>query len=91
MACGATILASDTAPVLEMISPGETGLTNDFFDVEGMAEKMNAVLNKPDDYRHLGHNASRLVQENYSLDYCLPQLRDFYAEVATGQASQISE
>jgi glycosyltransferase involved in cell wall biosynthesis len=91
MACGATILASDTAPVLEMISPGETGLTNDFFDVEGMAEKMNAVLNKPDEYLHLGHNASRLVQENYSLDYCLPQLRDFYAEVATRQASQISE
>jgi glycosyltransferase involved in cell wall biosynthesis len=56
-----------------------------------MAEKMNAVLNKPDEYRHLGHNASRLVQENYSLDYCLPQLRDFYAEVATRQASQISE
>jgi glycosyltransferase involved in cell wall biosynthesis len=33
MACGATVLASDTAPVREIIRHGETGLLFDFFDV----------------------------------------------------------
>lgn len=83
MACEATILASDTGPVREMITDGETGLMCDFFDVDSMAAKIESVLEKPSDYSHLGPNAGRKVQENFSLDVCLPKLRDYYAEVAS--------
>lgn len=83
MACEATILASDTAPVREMIVPGETGLLTDFFDTEAMAVAIEQVLDSPDDYRGLGKRAREVVDQHYSLDVCLPQLRDFYVRVAT--------
>lgn len=83
MACEATILASDTGPVREMITENETGVLTDFFDADAMAGKIMQMLDHPDDYTHLGPNAGRKVHENYSLDVCLPRLRDFYSKVAT--------
>src|SRR5262249_28935160 len=38
LACGATVLASNTPPVCEVIEHAKTGLLVDFFDVEGIAE-----------------------------------------------------
>ncbi len=81
LACGATILASDTAPVREMIRPGENGLLADFFDVEGMAEAVERVLDRPEDYRHLGPAGVEMVRENYDLEVCLPRMLALYEEV----------
>ena len=47
LACGCTVLASDTAPVAEMIADGENGLLADFFDVEGLARRAIEVLQGP--------------------------------------------
>ena len=44
LACGCTVLASDTPPVIEVITNGTNGLLADFFDVEGLAEKALAVF-----------------------------------------------
>lgn len=82
MACGATILASDTGPVREMITDGETGVLHEFFDAEGMARSMNEILNRPGDFQHLGRNASQKVMDQYSLDVCLPKLKQYYTQVA---------
>jgi glycosyltransferase involved in cell wall biosynthesis len=82
MACEATIVASDTGPVREMITDGETGLMCDFFDVEAMADKIEAVLDRPSDYAHLGPNAGQKVRDHLSLDVCLPKLKDYYSQVA---------
>lgn len=81
MACEATILASDTAPVREMITHGESGLLTDFFDVDAMADAMNRVLDRPEEFESLGRRAGSIVTEKYSLDVCLPRLRDFYARI----------
>ena len=43
LACGTTVLASDTAPVREMIEHGKNGLLVDFFDIEGMANLASQV------------------------------------------------
>ena len=82
MACEATIVASDTGPVREMITDGETGLMCDFFDVEAMADKIEAVLDRPSDYAHLGPNAGQKVRDHLSLDVCLPKLKDYYSQMA---------
>src|SRR5262249_34449477 len=51
LACGATVLASDTAPVREMIAHGKNGLLAGFFDVDGFVEAAIRVLDAPDEYR----------------------------------------
>ena len=51
LACGCTVLASDTAPVREVIRDGSNGLLADFFDIDGLADKAVAVLRDPPAYR----------------------------------------
>lgn len=80
LSCGATVLASDTPPVREVIEHGKTGLLCDFFDYEAMAEQASKVLDDPAAYRHLGQAGQQLVHEKYSLDVCLPQLVNLFEE-----------
>ncbi|VTS02887.1 glycosyltransferase [Tuwongella immobilis] len=75
LACGATVLASATAPVQEIIRHGENGLLADFFDVDGLTEQAWNVLQSPERYRHLGEAGRQLVQSHYSIDVCLPKFR----------------
>jgi len=81
LACGATILASDTAPVREMITPGQNGLLAGFFDVEGFVAQANEVLRRPAEYRHLGENGRQMIEQHYSLDVCLPRMEQLYERV----------
>ena len=81
LACGATVLASDTAPVCEMIRDGENGLLAGFFDVERLTEKACDVLARPADFKHLGAAGARMIRERYALDVCLPQMERLYEEV----------
>lgn len=80
LACGATVLASDTPPVREMIEHGKNGLLADFFDIEGLADAAEAVLDAPRDYKHLGQAGISMIRERYSLDVCLPKMLDLYEE-----------
>jgi glycosyltransferase involved in cell wall biosynthesis len=78
LACGATVLASDTPPVREVIRDGENGLLADFFDVDGLVERADQVLESPRTFRPLGQAAAKLVREKYSLEVCLPQMLALY-------------
>ena len=83
MACGCTVLGSDTAPVREVIADGENGLLCDFFDDEAMAERALEVLADPAAHRErLGTAATRTVAERYALDVTFPAMASFYEEVA---------
>jgi len=87
LACGTTVLASNTAPVREVIEPGRTGLLVDFFDIDRFAETADQVLADPAQYRPLGQAGAELVRQRYSLDVCLPQMLQLYQEaVARRQA-----
>jgi glycosyltransferase involved in cell wall biosynthesis len=91
LACGATVLASDTAPVREVIGPGGTGLLADFFDADGMAEVADRVLEAPDEYRHLGAAGADMVRSRYSLEVCLPQMLALYQEAVRGAKGTIPQ
>ncbi|HEV2070239.1 MAG TPA: glycosyltransferase [Acidimicrobiales bacterium] len=82
MACGCTVVASDTAPVREVIRQGENGLLGDFFDVDGLAEAALEVLRDPPAFRALGEAAERTIAERYSLEVVLPQMTALYESVA---------
>jgi glycosyltransferase involved in cell wall biosynthesis len=80
LACGATVLASDTPPVREMIEPGKNGLLVDFFDIDGFVETASKVLDAPQEYRHLGAAGVEMIRNRYSLEVCLPQMLQLYRE-----------
>ncbi len=74
MSMGATIVASDVAPVREAMTHGKTGLLVDFFDPEAIAAQVVDVLARPRDFAHLGLAARQHVVDNYDfLTVCLPE------------------
>jgi glycosyltransferase involved in cell wall biosynthesis len=78
LACGATVLASDTPPVREVVRDGVNGLLADFFDVDGLVERAERVLESPGTYHNLGRTAAELARESYSLEVCLPRMLALY-------------
>lgn len=82
MSCGAVVLASATAPVMEMIRDGENGLLADFFSPDDFATKALKVLKDPDAFRPLGKAAEALVKERYSLDAVMPAMIRMYEDTA---------
>lgn len=80
LACGATVLASDTAPVREMITAGQTGLLTDFFDVDGWVRVAHRVLEHPAEFEPLGQAGLNLIRERYSLEICLPRMLELYEQ-----------
>ena len=84
LACGTTILASDTAPVCEMITHRQNGLLVDFFDIDAMVQTANRVLDAPCEYAHLGPAGVELIREKYSLEVCLPQVLEMFQDAMQG-------
>lgn len=74
MAMGATVVASDTAPVREVVTHGETGLLVDFMDHDALSRQVIDVLERPEAVAHLGPAARAHVVEHYDFHTrCLPE------------------
>lgn len=74
MAMGATIVASDTPPVREVITHGQTGLLVDFHDHDALAQQVIDVLSAPGDHAHLGRAARAHMVDSYDFaTRCLPE------------------
>jgi glycosyltransferase involved in cell wall biosynthesis len=73
LACGATVLASDTAPVRELITHGTNGLLVPFFDADAFAEAADKVLGDPAAFRPLGRAGAELIRERYDVELCTRQ------------------
>lgn len=74
MSAGCAIIASDTAPLQEVITHGVNGKLTPFFDVEALAALVTDLLSRPDERAALGQAARQLAVERYDLrTVCLPQ------------------
>jgi glycosyltransferase involved in cell wall biosynthesis len=82
LACGCTVLASDTAPVREVIEPDRTGLLEPLFDVERLARTALRVLQDPAAHRPLGQAARARMEEKYSLEVAIPELKMYFEQCA---------
>lgn len=73
MSMGATIVASDTPPVREVMTHGDTAMLVDFHDHVALARQVVEVLEAPEDFAHLGRNARAQMVERYDFNTrCLP-------------------
>jgi glycosyltransferase involved in cell wall biosynthesis len=74
MSAGCAIVASDTQPLHEAITHGETGLLVDFFDHQALAETVSSLLGNSELRKELGSNAREFAVKNYDLHtVCLPK------------------
>jgi glycosyltransferase involved in cell wall biosynthesis len=65
MACECLVLGSDTGPVRDAIEPGVSGVLNDFFDVDALAQGMIAAIRTPDAFASLRAAARRTAIRDY--------------------------
>jgi len=83
MSIGCAIVASDTAPLREVIVPGETGQLVDFFDATQLAAEVVTLLSDGHQRQQLGLRARQFAREHYDLtSICLPQQLAWVHELA---------
>ena len=89
MSIGCAIVASDTAPVREVIDHRQEGLLVDFFDRNGLVDRICELLDDQPLRIALGRNARKRAIDTYDLrSHCLPrQLEWVSALLATRGAS----
>lgn len=73
MSAGCLVLASSTAPVMEVIQDGVNGLLVDFFSPAAIADRVDEVFRHPDRLASLRSKARETIQANYDLAQLLPQ------------------
>ncbi|MBR1153692.1 glycosyltransferase [Bradyrhizobium sp. JYMT SZCCT0428] len=74
MSAGALVIASKTAPVEEVIEDDENGLLTNFFDTEGLSERVIEALADPLQFSRIREAARRSIVDRYDLNQrCLPQ------------------
>lgn len=92
MSVEGAILASDTAPVRELIEDGVTGRLVDFFDTEALVDRAEELLEDADQRGRLGRTARAHVVKHYDLQtVCLPQLLAWVEQLARNQPRSIPE
>lgn len=89
MGIGCAVVASDTAPVREVLAHGETGRLLDFFDAEGLADEVARLLQEPAERQRLGAQARGFVRERFDLrGVCLPRQLQWLQALADGTGAQ---
>ena len=86
MAAGCPIVASDTAPVREVMQDKYSGLLVDFYDIDGIVKNVNELIDHKEKYQLLRENARDMVVKNYDLKMLLPRQIEFLKSVANGTA-----
>jgi glycosyltransferase involved in cell wall biosynthesis len=73
LSTGCLIVASNTAPVTEVIEDGVNGLLVDFFSPEEICNRVCEVLNHPDQMSSIRENARETIVQKYDLAQLLPK------------------
>jgi glycosyltransferase involved in cell wall biosynthesis len=73
MATGCLVIGSNTEPVREVITDGKNGLLVDFFSPMEIADRVEEVLDHPDQFIGLQQQARQTILQYYNSAELLPQ------------------
>lgn len=73
MSTGCLVIASDTAPVTEIIQDGINGLLADFFSPHQIAARVEEALDNPERVKTIRSKARKTILDNYDLATLLPK------------------
>jgi glycosyltransferase involved in cell wall biosynthesis len=79
------VLAGDLLPVREVVTPGQNALLEPLMDTERLAETALQILADPAAHRPLGKAGRAVMEERYSLDVAVPELKDYFERMAAGK------
>lgn len=82
MAAGCAIVASDTAPVREVLVDGETARLFSFFDTAALVDAVGDLLDAPMDRARLGLAARAAGAARFDLAVCLARQLEWVAALA---------
>ena len=82
MSCACPIVASNTAPILEVMQHNYNGILFDFFNIDEQVEKIEYALDNKDKMEALRHNARKTIVENYALKDLLPKHIEYIKSLA---------
>ena len=85
MACGVALVASDTAPVLDVVQDSRNGLLADFHSPADIACKLSCLHDDPTRNAQLRAAARHSIVEQFALRKLLPLQMQLVREVASGQ------
>lgn len=77
MAVGCCVIASNTAPVQEMIKDNYNGLFFDFYNINQLIEKIGYALDNKECMQKIRENSRKTIIDNYALKDLLPKHIDF--------------
>lgn len=90
MSIGCAIVASDTAPVREVIDDEQQGLLIDFFDTQALVSSVEYLISDVQLRERLGLQARQRACERYDLKRrCLPRQVTLVESMATGSATRM--
>jgi glycosyltransferase involved in cell wall biosynthesis len=90
MSAGASIVASNTPPVSEVITDGEDGRLVDFFSTSGIVEAVNEVLDSGKLRQKFSEAARAKAIKNYDLNsVCLPAQIDWVNSLLDKRSSGV--
>ncbi len=73
LSTGCLIVASDTAPVKEVIEDGVNGLLVDFFNPQQISDRVEEALDNPDQMAEISKTARQTILDRYDLAKLIPQ------------------
>jgi glycosyltransferase involved in cell wall biosynthesis len=82
------VIGSSTPPVLEVIEDRHNGLLVDFFSPEDVADRVDEVLDHPDQMREIRQRARQTVLERYDLEKCLARQMTLIKNLVMGHRPQ---
>jgi glycosyltransferase involved in cell wall biosynthesis len=83
MSAGCVVVASDTAPVKEVIVDGHNGVLVDFFDHHGIAKRITKVLDSVNEYDSL-RRAAKLTASRFDVEYGTKQYFEVFESAMFG-------
>ncbi|MEN5314480.1 glycosyltransferase family 4 protein [Pseudomonas koreensis] len=84
MSAGCVVVASDTAPVKEVVVHGRNGILVDFFQVESIAANVCSVLNYPSDFESI-RKAARLTANSFDVSAGLKGYFQVFEDAMAGR------
>ncbi|WP_322846217.1 glycosyltransferase family 4 protein [Pseudomonas sp. B33.4] len=90
MSAGCVVVASDTAPVRDVIVDRHNGMLVDFFDHHGIAKRITKVLDSVDEYDCL-RRAAKLTASRFDVEYGTKQYFEVFENAMSGHLKKQPE